>query len=92
MVSAAFRSIFALTDPEELQARWDEVTDMFTAKFPKASASMRAAKPVLLGYLGRVPSSGGVPSVMLGVQACRSACGWSVLHMRLSSAIEVSVM
>ena len=44
VVAAAFRSIFALGTVAEVLARWDEVADMFEAKFPKAADSMRNAK------------------------------------------------
>lgn len=38
MVSAAFRTIFAQTTPDEVEHRWDEVTDQLEALFPKAAA------------------------------------------------------
>ena len=44
VVAAAFRSIFALGTMAEVLARWDEVADMLEDKFPKAAASMRAAR------------------------------------------------
>jgi putative transposase len=53
MVSAAFRSIFALTDPAELQARYDEVTDTLEARFPKAAESMRDARTDVLAEIKR---------------------------------------
>jgi len=40
---AAFRSIFALTDPVVLAARYDEVTDTLAARIPKIGPSMDAA-------------------------------------------------
>ena len=33
-------------------ARWDEVADMLETKFPKAAASMRAAKSDVLAFTG----------------------------------------
>jgi putative transposase len=44
MVAAAFRSIFTLTTPADVKARWDEVTDTLDARFPKAAALMRSTK------------------------------------------------
>lgn len=50
MVSAAFRTIFALSDPAAVTARWDEVADTLEARFPKATASMRDAKLDVLAF------------------------------------------
>ncbi|MCU1497999.1 MAG: transposase [Acidimicrobiales bacterium] len=50
MVSAAFRSIFALTDPKDVTARWDEVTDTLADRFPKAAESMRDARTDVLAF------------------------------------------
>ena len=50
MVSAAFRTIFALSDPAAVSARWDEVADTLEARFPKAAASMRDAKLDVLAF------------------------------------------
>jgi putative transposase len=51
MVAAAFRSIFALTDPDEIAARWDEVTDTLDGHgFAKAAASMRTAGVDVLAF------------------------------------------
>jgi len=50
MVSAAFRTIFALSDPAAVTARWDEVADTLQARFPKAAASMRDAKLDVLAF------------------------------------------
>ncbi len=49
-VAAAFRSIFALGTPEEVLARYDEVTDTLTARFPKAAESMRQARADVLAF------------------------------------------
>ncbi len=49
-VAAAFRSIFALGTPDEIDARWDEVTDTLTERFPKAAESMRRAKTDVLAF------------------------------------------
>ena len=49
-VAAAFRSIFALGTKTEVEARFDEVTDMLTERFPKAAESMRAAKADVLAF------------------------------------------
>lgn len=51
MVAAAFRSIFALTEPAEIEARYDEVTDLLDAHgFAKAAASMRDARTDALAF------------------------------------------
>lgn len=51
MVAAAFRSIFALTDPVEIETRWDEVTDLLDGHgFAKAAASMRSARTDVLAF------------------------------------------
>jgi len=50
MVSAAFRSIFALGTAAEVEARFDEVTDTLTERFPKAGESMRSARTDVLAF------------------------------------------
>ena len=51
MVAAAFRSIFALTDPNEIEGRWDEVTDLLDGHgFTKAAGSMRSARSDVLAF------------------------------------------
>ena len=50
MVSAAFRSIFALADPNDVQARYDEVTDTLENRFPKAAESLRDARTDVLAF------------------------------------------
>ncbi len=50
MVSAAFRTIFALSEPDAVNARWDDVADTLEARFPKAAASMRDAKLDVLAF------------------------------------------
>ena len=49
-VAAAFRSVFALTDPGEVHARFDEVADTLAERFPKAAESMRAARTDVLAF------------------------------------------
>ena len=49
-VAAAFRSIFALGTPDEVHARWDEVTDTLAERFPKAAESMRTARTDVLAF------------------------------------------
>jgi putative transposase len=49
-VAAAFRSIFALGTPTEVEARYDEVTDMLESRFPKAAESMRNARADVLAF------------------------------------------
>ena len=50
MVAAAFRSIFTLTTPDEVTARWDEVAAMLADRFPKAAELMDTAKLDLLAF------------------------------------------
>ena len=50
MVAAAFRSIFTLTTPDDVTARWDEVAVMLTERFPKAAALMDSAKTDVLAF------------------------------------------
>jgi transposase-like protein len=50
MVAAAFRSIFALTDPADVRARWDEVTDTLAARFPRAADLLTSARTDVLAF------------------------------------------
>ena len=50
MVAAAFRSIFTLTTPDDVKARWDEVAVMLTERFPKAAALMDSANTDVLAF------------------------------------------
>ena len=50
MVAAAFRSIFTLTTPDDVKARWDEVADTLEARFPKAAELMRSTKHDVLAF------------------------------------------
>jgi|CXWK01.1.fsa_nt_gi putative transposase len=50
MVSAAFRSIFALGTATEVIARYDEVTTTLTDRFPKAATSMADARTDVLAF------------------------------------------
>ena len=49
-VAAAFRSIFALGTPAEVEARFDEVADTLEERFPKAAESMRSARTDVLAF------------------------------------------
>jgi transposase-like protein len=49
-VAAAFRSIFALSDKTEIEARWDEVAATLTERFPKATESMTGARTDVLAF------------------------------------------
>ena len=49
-VAATFRSIFALSTPAEVGARWDEVAVMLAEQFPKAAKSMNAARTDVLAF------------------------------------------
>jgi putative transposase len=50
LVASAFRSAFALTDPDEVNKRWDEVVDTLDERFPKAAESMRGARTDVLMF------------------------------------------
>jgi transposase-like protein len=50
LVASAFRSIFALSDPDEVSKRWDEVVDTLDERFPKAAVSMREARTDVLAF------------------------------------------
>jgi transposase-like protein len=50
LVASAFRSIFALTNPEDVNKRWDEVVDTLSDRFPKAAASMIEARTDVLAF------------------------------------------
>lgn len=50
MVAAAFRSIFALTDPADVRARWDEVTNTLAARHPKAAQLLTSARTDVLAF------------------------------------------
>ncbi len=50
MVAAAFRTVFAQLTPAEVESRYDEVAGQLEARFPKAAASMRAAKQDVLAF------------------------------------------
>jgi len=57
MVAAAFRSVFALTDPGEIDQRFDEVTELLDSHgFTKAAASMTAAKTDVLAFSSFPPA------------------------------------
>jgi putative transposase len=47
---AAFRSISALTTPAEAKARWDELADTLTERFPKAAELMNTTKTDVFGF------------------------------------------
>ena len=49
-VAAAFRSIFALTDPAEVAARWDEVAATLGERFPRAAALLVDARTDVLAF------------------------------------------
>ncbi len=49
-VAAAFRSIFALSDRAEIEARWDEVAVTLAERFPKAAESMAGARTDVLAF------------------------------------------
>ncbi len=49
-VAAAFRSIFALSDGKEIEARWDEVAATLAERFPKAAESMGGARTDVLAF------------------------------------------
>lgn len=56
LVASAFRSVFALSDPDEVNKRWDEVVDTLDERFPKAAASMRDARTDVLMFTAFPPA------------------------------------
>ena len=55
-VAAAFRSIFALNNAKEVQARWDEIAVMLAERFPKAAELLDGAKVDVLAFTAFPPS------------------------------------
>lgn len=49
-VTAAVKTIFAHTDPEEVAAQWDRVADTLAGSFPKVAAMMSDAKTDVLAF------------------------------------------
>lgn len=49
-VTAAVKTIFAHTDPEEVGAQWDRVADTLAGSFPKVAAMMTEAKTDVLAF------------------------------------------
>ena len=49
-VTAAVKTIFAHTDPEEVAAQWDRVADTLAGSFPKVAAMMAEAKTDVLAF------------------------------------------
>ncbi len=52
MVAAAFRTIFAQANAEEMAAQWDHVRATFAERFQKAALLMDAAKDEVLAFAG----------------------------------------
>jgi len=50
MVAAAFRTVFAYATRPEIEAQYDQVTDMLAPRFAKASALMAGAKEEILAF------------------------------------------
>ncbi len=50
MVSAAFRSVFALNDPADVRARYDEVTNSLAARHTKTGELLRNARADVLAF------------------------------------------
>jgi transposase-like protein len=49
-VTAAVKTIFAHTDPDEVAAQWDRVADTLAASFPKVATMMADAKADVLAF------------------------------------------
>lgn len=49
-VTAAVKTVFAHTDPDEVAAQWDTVADSLAAGFPKVAAMMNEAKANVLAF------------------------------------------
>lgn len=50
VVTAAVKTIFAHTEPDDIHAQWDQVADTLEASFPKVAAMMREAKADVLAF------------------------------------------
>ncbi len=50
VVTAAIKTIFAHTEPEDIAAQWDEVADTLAKSYPKVAAMMREAKADVLAF------------------------------------------
>ena len=50
VVTAAVKTIFAHTDPDDVAEQWDQVTATFAESFPKVTAMMREAKTDVLAF------------------------------------------
>ena len=49
-VTAAVKTIFAHTDPDEVAAQWDRVADTLASSFPKVAAMLGEAKTDVLAF------------------------------------------
>jgi transposase-like protein len=49
-VTAAVKTVFAHTDPDEVAAQWDTVADSLAGSFPKVAAMMNEAKADVLAF------------------------------------------
>jgi transposase-like protein len=49
-VTAAVKTVFAHTDPEEVAAQWDTVADSLAGSFPKVATMMNEAKADVLAF------------------------------------------
>lgn len=49
-VTAAVKTVFAHTDPEEVAAQWDTVADSLAGSFPKVAAMMNEGKADVLAF------------------------------------------
>ena len=49
-VTAAVKTVFAHTDPDEVAAQWDTVADSLAGSFPKVAAMMNDAKADVLAF------------------------------------------
>lgn len=56
MVAVAFRSIFTLTTPAEIEARWSEVAAGLETRFPKAAKLMQEARSDVLAFTAFPPA------------------------------------
>ncbi len=49
-MTAAVKTVFAHTDPDEVAAQWDAVADSLAGSFPKVAAMMNEAKADVLAF------------------------------------------
>ncbi|MGV9796369.1 transposase, partial [Gordonia sp. NPDC003422] len=52
VVTAAVKTVFAHTEPDDIDAQWDQVADTLEPSFPKVATMMRDGKADVLAFSG----------------------------------------